>query len=295
MLNKIFSTLKNIAWSLLLTLSTLQAHQKVCIVIPAYNEETRIAKTLETYANYYKHKPEKTSFLVVANNCSDKTVEVVQGVAEKHKNIEIIDLKPGGKGFAVKQGFLWALKSKKDFDLIGFLDADMATLPQYYYDLILACKNHDGAIASRYMKDSVVHPKRPWSRKVGGKLYNWILRALFDLNYKDTQCGAKIFTRDTIAKVAPNMHENGWSFDLELLYLCKLFEKDIIEIPTTWSDQPGSRLIISSKLAKEFLNSPKRIKQRHKQKKEELKKAKRAAKKKQQQENRKKKKTKSKS
>jgi dolichol-phosphate mannosyltransferase len=280
MLNKIFQTIKYGALSLLITLSTLYGHEKICIVIPAYNEEKRISTTLTTYADYFKHKPEKTTFLVVANNCSDKTVQVVKQVAKKYPNIDIIDLKPGGKGFAIKEGFLWALSSKKDFDLIGFVDADMATLPQYFYDLIKACKNHDGAIASRYMKDSVVEPKRPWSRKVGGKLYNWMLKALFGLKYKDTQCGAKIFSKDTIAKVTPNMHETGWSFDLELLYLCKLFGKDIEEVATTWSDQPGSHLKISSKLAKEFLNSPKRIKTRHKQKRDDFKQAERLAKKK---------------
>lgn len=274
MLNQFFTFAKIHFCALLICFFTLQAHQEICIVIPAYNEATRITHTLEEYTKYFAQKPEKTTFLVVANNCKDNTVAVVKTVAKKHKNIKIIDLKPGGKGFAIKQGFLWALKHKPKFDLIGFVDADMATLPQYFYDLILACKDHDGAIASRYAAGAVVHPKRPWSRKMGGKLYNWMLRAMFGLKYKDTQCGAKIFNHDTIQKVAPLMSETGWSFDLELLYLCKLFEKDIAEIPTTWSDQPGSHLTISSALAKEFLNSPKRIKKRHLEQKKKLKKEK---------------------
>ncbi len=274
MLKKIITFL-----SIIFFLSSLQAHQNICIVIPAYNEEKRIEKTVEAYIKYFKHKPEKTTFLVVANNCSDNTVPIVQTLTKKYKNLKMLDLKPGGKGFAVKQGFLWALHYKTDFDLIGFVDADMATQPKYYYDLIKACKNHDGAIASRYVAGAHIDPKRPIGRVLGGKLYNWILRAMFGLKYKDTQCGAKIFTKDTVDKVAPNMHETGWSFDLEFLYLCKLFGKDIAEIATTWSDQPGSHLTISSKLAKEFLNSPKRIKQRHKKKKEEIKLAQKRAKK----------------
>ena len=275
MINKILSYLRHAAWTLLFTLCSIQAHQHVCIVIPAYNEEKRIEQTLISYCDYFKTKPEKTTFLVVANNCSDHTVDIVAKVAKTHKNIEYLDLKPGGKGFAVKEGFLWALANKKKhFDLIGFVDADMATLPQYFYDLIIACKNHDGAIASRYIKGAVVQPARPWGRVIGGKMYNWILRMMSGLSFKDTQCGAKIFTKDTIEKVAPNMHETGWAFDLELLYLCKLHDKNIIEIPTTWSDQPGSHLEISSKVAQEFLASPKRIKQRHAQKRKELKKQK---------------------
>ena len=284
MLHNFFTQIKFSFYALVfLFIPILQAHQKICIVVPAYNEATRIEHMLEAYAEYFEKKPETTTFLVAANNCKDNTVAVAQAVAKKHKNIKIIDLKPGGKGFAVKEGFLWALKSKIKYDLIGFVDADMATLPQYYYDLIIASKHHDGAIASRYIKGAQIHPSRPWGKKIGGKLYNWMLRAMFGLKYKDTQCGAKIFNHDTIEKIAPLMSETGWSFDLELLYLCKLFEKDIVEVPTTWSDQPGSHLTISSKLAKEFLNSPKRIKQRHQNKKQELKKEKLARKKQKQQ------------
>jgi glycosyltransferase involved in cell wall biosynthesis len=269
MLKNLTTFLFRTVFVLFFSIFTLFAHARICIVIPAYNEETRLKRTLETYAEYFKQTPEKVTFLVVANNCSDKTVQVAYEVAKKYKNIEVMDIQPGGKGLALKHGWQWAVK--KNFDLIGFVDADMATLPEHFYELVVAMQGHDGAIASRYIKGAVVSPSRPWSRKLGGKLYNWILRARFGLPYKDTQCGAKIFTKDTMVKVVPLMQEIGWSFDLELLYLCKLFEKDIVEVPTTWSDQPGSHLQITSKLAKEFLNSPKRIKQRHKKKKQELK------------------------
>jgi glycosyltransferase involved in cell wall biosynthesis len=261
------------------TLEALHANIKVCIVIPAYNEEKRIAHMLETYVSYFAEKPEKTTFLVVANNCKDKTVEVVEEIQNHHKNIELINLIPGGKGFAVKQGFLWALdpashkatpRQSEHFDLIGFVDADMATLPQNFYDLIVASKDCDGAIASRYTSGAVIEPERHWFRKVGGKIYNWMLRQQFGLPYKDTQCGAKIFTYDAIKKVTPDMTEQGWAFDLELLYLCALEGKKIAEVPTVWSDQPGSHLEISSKIIKEFTSAPNRIKGRHAAKRKAL-------------------------
>lgn len=261
MLSYISQFFQRLIFCVLCALGALEAQSKICIIMPAYNEETRIEHTLNTYAHYFQTKPEETTFLVVANNCKDKTVKVAHGLQKHHPNIEVIDLKPGGKGFAVKEGFLWALDH--DFDLIGFVDADMATLPEYFYDLVIACANTDGAIASRYAKGADVFPSRPWLRKVGGKLYNWMLRKQLGLPFKDTQCGAKIFTKDTIQKVTPHMTETSWAFDLELLYLCQLEGKKIKEIPTTWSDQPGSHLTISSKIMKEFLNSPKRIKQRH--------------------------------
>lgn len=247
--------------SILLIVGSTFSQNKLCIVIPAYNEEQRIEKTLKAYAEYFKNKPEKTTFLVVANNCKDKTVEVVQNIQKENANIQHLDLKPGGKGFAIKEGFKWALAD--NFDLIGFVDADMATEPEHFYDLIAASAHADGAIASRYAPGANVFPKRPFLRKLGGKFYNWMLRTRLGIEFKDTQCGAKVFSKDTVQKITPYMEEKGWAADLEMLYLSKLFGKKIKEIPTTWSDQPGTHLQITSKLMKEFLNSPKRIKQRH--------------------------------
>jgi glycosyltransferase involved in cell wall biosynthesis len=252
--------------------NSLFCTNSVCIVIPAYNEENRIERTLLEYVKYFSSKPEKTTFLVVANNCKDNTVGVVQKVQKDHKNIVYIDLKPGGKGFAIKEGFIWALE--RNFDLIGFVDADMATEPQYFYDLIIANNKTDGAIASRYISGATVSPSRPLLRKLGGKFYNWLLRTRLGINFKDTQCGAKIFNRDTVLKITPHLQEKGWAIDLELLYLCKLFAKSIAEIATTWSDQPGTHLVITSRLMKEFLNSPTRIKERHEFLKKDLQKKK---------------------
>ena len=234
----------------------------VVIVIPAYNEEHRIEKTLSAYFDYFnKLKNVFVTFLVVCNNCSDNTAGICRDVQSNCSNLHYLNLKPGGKGFAVKQGFLKALEFS-DADLIGFVDADMATTPHYFYELITKIKNHDGIIASRYKDGARVWPNRPFIKKIGGKFYNWVLRQNFHLDVRDTQCGAKLFTYETVAAIAEHMKESGWAFDLELLYLCQLFDKDIVEIPTTWVDAPGSHLAISS-CYKEFISAPIRIKKEH--------------------------------
>ncbi|MBI2353342.1 glycosyltransferase [Candidatus Dependentiae bacterium] len=255
-----------------------QISKKICIIVPAYNEEHRIQMMLGAYLPYFQARKKELdiTFLVVANNCSDQTVVICKKIQKQHSNLEVLDLKPGGKGFALKQGFLYALQ--KPYDYIGFVDADLATLPCYYDDLIKAMEGVDGVIASRYMPGACVWPKRPWLRKLGGKFYNWLLNRQLKISFKDTQCGAKIFTYDTIKKVAPEMTEQRWAWDLEFLYLCRLEDKIIKEVPTTWSDQPGSHLIISSSLMKEFLASPKRIKKVHREKALQKKKEKRCLK-----------------
>ena len=248
----------------LFQLDTSKKHS-VCIVVPAYNEEKRIARTLETYVAYFRTIPYlNVTLLVVANNCSDNTVPLCKGLQKKYKEIQLLNLIPGGKGFAVKRGFEEALKTK--YDLIGFVDADMATEPQYFHDIILETHNHDGAIASRYCKGANLTAARPFLRKISGKMFNWVIQKRFKFKFNDTQCGAKIFTYDTIAAVVPDMVENKWYFDIELLYLCTLNHKDIVEIPTTWEDQPGSHLKLNGALIKEFINGQGRVLKRHKKK-----------------------------
>lgn len=236
---------------------------KVLIVIPAYNEEGRIEKTLHTYFDFFSQQKNLTAtFLVVCNNCSDDTAAVCKKIQKNHSQLHYMDLKPGGKGFAVKQGFLKALEYPVDF--IGFVDADMATTPPYFYELITKIKHHDGINASRYSHNSRIWPNRPFIKRIGGNFYNWFLRHNFHLDIRDTQCGAKLFTYQTIKDIAPSMKEQGWAFELELFYLCQIFDKDIIEIPTTWIDMPGSHLTISG-CYKEFISAPMRIKKEQKE------------------------------
>lgn len=234
----------------------------LCIVIPTYNEEQRISPTLAEYVEFFSYQKNiNTTFLVVANNCSDQTVPICKKLQRQYKNLQILDFPKGGKGFAVKQGFAQALQ--KNYDLIGFVDADLATKPQYFYELISPALHADGAIASRYIAGANVWPKRPWLKKIGGKVFNFALRQSLDLPFKDTQCGAKVFKAHVLQTIVPYMEEQGWVFDLELLYLAKLHFFNVVEVPTTWSDMPGSHLRISS-VASEFLSGISRIKTRHK-------------------------------
>ncbi len=235
---------------------------KICIVIPAYNEEDRIEPTIHAYIDFFKSKKSLTTdFLVVANNCKDKTAAICKKLQRKYKNLYLLDLPQGGKGYAVREGFQYALHH--DYDLIGFVDADMATKPLYFYELITKIDGYDGVIASRYAQGAQVSPSRPWLRKIGGKIYNFVLRHQFHMPFKDTQCGAKLFTKATLQDIVPHMQEKGWAFDLEVLYLCTLFNRNILETPTTWSDIPGSHLDIGAS-RKEFTTALYRIKNRHK-------------------------------
>jgi len=224
---------------------------KTSIIIPAYNEQGRIGKTLTQYALFFEQKKIEHEFVVVLNGCTDKTLEIVQEIQKQFFSIRIVNLVKAGKGLAVATGFKDALSRKND--LIGFVDADMATRPEYFLQLIEKIGSQDGIIASRYMRESQIYPKRPPQKEWGRVLvYNPVVRVLFGMKYKDFQCGAKLFKRAVIEKIVPLLTVKQWAFDVELLHLCKQNKFTITELPTVWYDQDQSKFNFMSAGASMF-------------------------------------------
>ena len=219
---------------------------RLSIIIPAYNEEKRIAKTLEDYGQFFKDlkKQKKLDFeiLVVINNTIDETENIVKKYSKKYKEIRYLNFKQGGKGFAIIEGF--KNSSKRKNDLVGFVDADMATSPKAFYDLVKKIHNYDGIIASRNMKSAKVYSHSKFRRIFVSKMFNFFVRTVLLLPYKDTQCGAKIFRRQALTKVIPYFTMSKWAFDVDILYNFKKFGFKIREIPTLWFEKKGSKIDI---------------------------------------------------
>ncbi len=219
---------------------------KVSIVLPAHNEEKRIVRTLEEYIGFFHEKKKKKEIddfelLVVINNTYDKTEEIVKKLSKKYREIKYLNFKQGGKGFAIIEGFKEALK--KDGDLIGFVDADMATSPAEYFKLIKGIGNYDAIIASRYVEGAVV-PKRKFKRVILSRAGNFVVRILFMMNYKDTQLGAKVLKRNAIKSILPELGITNWAFDIDLLYTLKRKGFKTKEFPTLWEEKSDSKLNI---------------------------------------------------
>ena len=217
---------------------------KASIIIPAYNEEKRIGKTLEAYLEYFdnlkKNKEIEYEILVVINNTTDKTEEIVKNFIKKNKNLSYLNLIKGGKGYATIEGFKDALK--KDNDLIGFVDADMSTLPEDFFYLIKNIGSYDGTIASRYIKGSVIKPKPTIARLIAKRMFNTLIRSILFLPFRDTQCGAKIFKRQALQKAIPYLRLSQWAFDVDLLYTMKKNKFRIKEVKTNWTDREYSKI-----------------------------------------------------
>jgi len=215
----------------------------LAIIIPAHNEERRIEKTINSYITYFDNlikygKINSIDFIIVLNACSDRTKEIV--TRYKQKNIKILEFERGGKGFAVIEGFKHALED--DYNYIGFVDADMSTTPQEFYRLILKIGDSDGVIASRYIKGAKLTPKNTLPRIMASRLYNFFIRSVLLIPYRDTQCGAKIFKRETLKKIINKLGMTRWAFDIEILYLINKLGLKLTEVPTVWSNKDYSKI-----------------------------------------------------
>ena len=218
--------------------------EKVSIIIPAYNEEKRIKETLDSNLKFFKaikkNKILDFEIIAVVNGSTDKTLGIVKELAKKNKELKYLNLKRGAKGYAVIEGFKEALKS--DSSLIGFKDADMATSPEAFYELIKKINNYDGIIASRYVKGSIINPKPTLERIFASRIFNFMIKIILGLRFKDTQCGAKLFKRKALEKTISKLTFSQLAFDVEILYIMKKLGFKIKEVSTIWSDKEYSKV-----------------------------------------------------
>src|SRR5438105_2353787 len=219
----------------------------LCIVIPAYNEALRIEKTIREYHSFFHAQSSiQCELLLILNGCTDATYEISKNLAEElKKGISIIRIPEKGKGRAIKIGFQEALS--RNFHLIGFVDADMATRPFYFFDLVRQIDSFQGIIASRYMPNSQIYPPRPLIKRWGSRfIYETLVKKVLEIDLYDFQCGAKVFTRDLVAQVIPHLTIPDWAFDIELLYVAQKLGFKILEQPTVWYEQTGSKMTIQA-------------------------------------------------
>ena len=211
---------------------------KLSIIIPAYNEEKRIRKTVDAYIKYFKNY--SYELIIIPNGCRDNTEKIVKELSRKYSKIKYKVIKESiGKGGAIKEGFKIA-----QGDLIGFVDADNSTKPKDFEDLAKNIRKYDCIIASRYIKDAIVKPKQKITRIMASRGFNFLVRLLFGLNIHDTQCGAKLFKKQAIKRIIAKLDLTRWAFDVDLLLKTKKEGYKIKEFPTRWEDSSGSKLKI---------------------------------------------------
>src|SRR5688572_30159865 len=212
------------------------------LLIPAYNEERGIEPVLLEYAAYCQENVKgKFQLVVVLNGCIDDTIGVVRRVAIRFPSVSFLEfVEPIGKGGALIEG----LKLAPLADLIGYVDADGATPPLAFHELVKRIPEADCVIGSRWLPGSILHVEQNESRRFISRGFHFIVECLFRMHIKDTQCGAKVMRRQAVEKIHSNLRIADMAFDINLLYSLKRAGFRILEVPTEWTDKMGSKVRI---------------------------------------------------
>ncbi|MEI8043560.1 MAG: glycosyltransferase [Verrucomicrobiota bacterium] len=212
------------------------------LLIPAYNEERRIEPVLRDYGRYFKENYHgKFQLVVVLNGCKDDTNGVVRRVTADYPAISAIEFSEAiGKGGALIEGLRLAPLA----DLIGYVDADGATPPHAFHDLVKHMGGVDCVIGSRWLPGAVLHVEQSGRRQFASRVFHLVVQGLFWMNIRDTQCGAKVMRREAVDKVHSSLRIADMAFDINLLYSLKHAGYRVREVPTEWTDKIGSKVTL---------------------------------------------------
>ena len=213
------------------------------LLIPAYNEEARIEPVLRDYAAFFgKNYSGKFQLVVILNGCRDNTLGVVQRVAKDFPAVSWLDFPaPIGKGGALIEG----LKLAADGDLIGYVDADGATAPPAFLEMIRHLGAADCVIGSRWLPASVLLKAQPKFRRFISRCFHFIIEMFFWLRIKDTQCPCKLMRSEAVRKIHSSLCIADLAFDVNLLVALHRAGFHIREEPIAWTDIAGSKVTAS--------------------------------------------------
>ena len=208
------------------------------IVIPAYNEERRIAETLRKVHGFLHRSPYEYEVVIVSDGSTDKTVEVIKETTSMWQNFRlIVNKENNGKGYVVRQGMLQA---HGEWRL--FMDADGATPIEMIERMIKQIGHYQVIIGSRYIEKGLIQEKQPFFRQFVSRAGNLFIQLMILPGIKDTQCGFKMFSKKATEEIFPLQRFERWSFDMELLTIAKKKGYKIAEVPVIWHDVAGSKV-----------------------------------------------------
>ncbi len=215
------------------------ASPQLTVVVPAYNEEQRIGKSLTRMLEYFSTQPYRTEILVVDDGSTDGTAAAVSAMAAVHADLHLVSYDGNhGKGYAVRYGMLRATG-----DHVLFSDADLATPIEEVEKLLAAVRGGvDVAIGSRDIPGAQLERRQSAIREMGGKLFNRFVQMMAVRGIHDTQCGFKLFTRGAAQNIFGRCRIDNFSFDVEVLFLGRELGYGIKEVPIRWAHQEGSKV-----------------------------------------------------
>jgi len=218
------------------------------IIVPAYNEERRLPATLETVCAYVDQRHFKASEIVVVDDGSaDGTAQIVREWSERNAKLRLLQ-NPGnrGKGYAVRAG----LRDAR-YEWVLFTDADLSTPIEDLARLeeAIARSGADGAFGSRAIDRHLVGKHQSMAREISGRAFNLVMRLVTGLEYRDTQCGFKLLRRDVAQAVAARQRQEGFGFDVEILFIARRLGYRVEEVAVRWNNAEGTTVSLAKGIA----------------------------------------------
>jgi glycosyltransferase involved in cell wall biosynthesis len=209
------------------------------IILPAFNESSRIGPSLEKTLAFVRGKCWNTEIIVVNDGSRDDTAEIVRSFMPQAPELRLLE-NPGnrGKGYSVRNGMLNARG-----DILLFSDADLSSPIYESIKLIGAIEQGaDVAFGSRWLLAGTQTRRQSLLRQFVGRAYNRLLRVVLGLPYKDTQCGFKACTRSAAEVIFTRQQIEGWGFDPEMLFIARKFGLKMTEVAVEWANDDRSKI-----------------------------------------------------
>lgn len=214
-------------------------NSQISVVVPCFNEEKTIYNNIKKIADYLAPRFEYWEIIAVNDGSLDKTLSELERVSQETV-IKIIDNKINqGKGGVVKDGIL-----ESRYEIVMFLDADLGIPIEELEKFVAEVKSgYDLVIASRFVPGlKIVRPVQ-WHRKMMEKVFRIMRMAIInDWNVKDTQCGFKVFKKDSAMKIFSKTTVKRFAFDAELIFIANKLKYKIKELPISLQNPPRSHI-----------------------------------------------------
>ncbi|MBI3932610.1 MAG: glycosyltransferase family 2 protein [Acidobacteria bacterium] len=207
------------------------------VVIPAYNEAGRLPGSLARILGYLEGRGHPHEVIVVDDGSTDGTAERAREAGGPRVAV-VSNEGNRGKGYSVRRGMLLARGERR-----LMTDADLSTPIEEIEPLMAKMdEGYDVVVASRAVAGARIEVHQPWYRENMGRVFNLCVRALLLPGLKDTQCGFKLFTARAAEEAFGAARLDGFSFDVEVLFLALRRGRRVAEVPVTWRNDAATRV-----------------------------------------------------